>query len=143
MDPTCIFCRIVRGEIPAAKVLETDRALAILDINPVNPGHTLILPKPHHSTLSELPEELSAHVAAQLPRLCRAIRAATGAAGLNVVLNHGVIAGQTIHHVHWHILPRHSHDHVHWPWPHVSYAEGELARLQTRIADALTNPPDA
>ncbi len=69
-DPACIFCRIVRGELPSARVLETDQALAILDINPVHAGHVLILPKSHHATLSELPPDLAAHIAAQLPRLC-------------------------------------------------------------------------
>lgn len=136
-DPSCIFCKIARGELPAARVFETDQAVAILDINPVNPGHVLLLPRSHHATLSDLPPDLSAHLAAHLPRLCRAVRAATGAAGLNVVLNHGRIAGQVIDHVHWHLLPRHAGDHVHWPWPHTAYAEGEMARMQERITAAV------
>ena len=77
----CLFCKIIRGEIPASTVLETDHALAFLDIHPVNPGHVLVVPKEHHADLTELPEALAGAVGALLPRLCRAIRAATGAEG--------------------------------------------------------------
>jgi histidine triad (HIT) family protein len=74
--PSCLFCKIIRGEIPAAKVLETDAAVAFLDIHPVILGHVLLVPKHHHADLTELPEALAAQTAALLPRLCQAIRAA-------------------------------------------------------------------
>ncbi len=139
-DAACIFCKIVRGEIPAARVLETEHAIAFMDINPVNPGHVLIVPKEHYRVLSDLPASLAGTVAAELPRLCQAVLAATGAAGVNVVLNQGRAAGQVVDHVHWHVLPRHAGDHVHWPWPHVVYAEGEKERLRARIAAELSAP---
>ena len=97
-DPHCIFCKIVHGQIPATRMLETDQAIAFLDIHPVNPGHTLIVPRAHHAHLGDLPEAIAAHAASLLPRLCRAIRAATGADGLNVIVNNGRSAGQTIDH---------------------------------------------
>ncbi len=140
-DPNCIFCKIAGGTIPSSQVLETDRAVAFLDINPVNKGHLLVVPKPHHATLSDLPDELSAHVASLLPRLCRAVRAATGADGLNVIVNHGEVAGQTIDHVHWHIIPRHHDDPVDWPWPHAEYMGDELGQMRFRIERELN--PDA
>ena len=65
----CVFCKIVLGAIPCRRVLETDKAIAFLDINPVNLGHVLIVPKEHHADLTELPEELAAHVGSLLPRL--------------------------------------------------------------------------
>src|SRR5262249_43886289 len=95
-DPHCIFCKIVHGHIPSARVLQKYRAPAFLDTHPVNRGHTLILPKPPHAHLGELPDEPAAPVASLLPRLCRAVRAATGADGLNVIVNNGRSAGQTI-----------------------------------------------
>ena len=139
--PDCLFCKILRGTLPAAQVLQTDRVIAFLDIQPVNPGHVLLVPRDHHATLSDLPDELAAHAGSLLPRLCRAVRAATGAEALNVIVNHGRQAGQTIDHVHWHVIPRHADDAVRWPWPHARYAGDELNQMRARIERELT--PDA
>ena len=136
-DPQNVFAKILRGEIPAAKVLETDGALAFLDIGPVNKGHLLVVPKAEAATLSDLPDEAAAHIGSLLPRLCRAVQRATGADGLNVIVNHGEAAGQTVHHVHWHIIPRFSGDAVHWPWPHQAYSGDEMEQMRFRIASAL------
>jgi histidine triad (HIT) family protein len=136
-DPQCIFCKIVRGEIPSAKVLETADAVVFLDIHPVNRGHVLIVPKEHHPDLSELSDTASAHVGSLLPRLCRAVRAATGADGLNVIVNNGRAAGQTIDHGHWHIIPRFHDDPVNWPWPHSEYVGDELGQMRFRIEREL------
>lgn len=137
LDPAGIFSKIIRGEVPVMKVLETDDALAFLDINPVNPGHVLLIPKGAFPTLWDLPDELASATAGLLPRLCRAVRAATGATAINVVVNNGQLAGQTVDHVHWHIIPRFEGDAVHWPWPHTAYDEGEMARMQDRIRESL------
>jgi histidine triad (HIT) family protein len=141
-DPQCIFCKIARGEVPSAQVLETAEAVAFLDINPLNPGHTLLVPRAHHAHLGELPEELAAHAGSLLPRLCRAVKAATGAEGLNVLINNGRVAGQTIGHCHWHIIPRFAHDPIHWPWPQGSYAGNELSQMQAAIERELISAPD-
>jgi len=133
----CIFCKIIRGDIPSAHVLDSDHAVAFLDINPVNPGHTLLVPKAHHAQLGDLPEPVAAAVGALLPRLCRAIAAATGADGLNVIVNNGTAAGQTIDHTHWHLIPRFDDDPVNWPWPHQSYSGDELNQMQFRIEREL------
>jgi histidine triad (HIT) family protein len=139
--PDCVFCKIAHGEFPSAKVLETDRAVAFLDIHPVNLGHALLVAKEHHPTLADLPEDLAAHAASLLPRLCRAVQAATGADGLNVIVNNGRAAGQTVDHVHWHIIPRFDDDAVNWPWPHSEYVGDELGQMQLRIRREL-NPTD-
>lgn len=136
-DPSCIFCKIAGGEIPSARVLETDHAVAFLDINPVNKGHVLLVPRAHHATLAELPDEVAAATASLLPRLCRAILAATEADGLNVVVNNGRVAGQTIDHGHWHLIPRFVGDPVNWPWPHDAYSGDELDRMQAGIKAAI------
>jgi histidine triad (HIT) family protein len=138
-DPGCIFCKIVLGEIPSARVLETDHAIALLDIFPVNPGHVLLVTRAHYATLADLPEELAAHAASLLPRLCRAVRSATAANGLNVIVNNGRAAGQTIDHVHWHVIPRFHDDAVNWPWPHREYHGDALGRMQLSIGREL-NP---
>jgi histidine triad (HIT) family protein len=133
----CVFCRIIKGEIPSARVLETDLAVAFLDINPINPGHVLLVPRHHHAHLGELPDAIAAHAGSLLPRLCRAVAAATGAQGFNVIMNNGRVAGQTIGHGHWHIVPRFVNDPVHWPWPQGKYADEELGRLKARIQDEI------
>ena len=132
-DPHCIFCKIVRGEVPSAGVLETAETVAFLDINPLNPGHTLLVPREHHAHLGELPEALAAAAGSLLPRLCRAVKAATGAEGLNVIINNGRVAGQTIDHCHWHIIPRFANDPVRWPWPQGKCTAEELSRITSRI----------
>jgi histidine triad (HIT) family protein len=137
--PDCLFCKIVRGAMPAATILETDDAVAFLDIHPVNLGHVLLVPKAHHTNLGELPETLAAHAASLLPRLCRAIQAATGADGLNVIINNGRAAGQTVDHGHWHLIPRFHGDPVDWPWPHSEYVGDELGQMRFRIEREL-NP---
>jgi histidine triad (HIT) family protein len=134
-DPKCVFCRIVAGEIPAARVYEDAEVLAFLDVGPLTPGHTLVIPKAHHASLAELPDEASARVAAVLPRICRAVKQATGAEGLNVLSNVGAVAGQSVGHVHWHVIPRHGGDAVAWPW-HAGRYEDEGARERVRLAVA-------
>jgi histidine triad (HIT) family protein len=138
-DPHCIFCKIVHGDIPSATILETAEAVAFLDINPVNPGHVLLVPKAHHAGLSELPDAVAAHAGSLLPRLCRAVRAATGADGLNVIVNNGQAAGQTVDHGHWHIIPRFQDDAVKWPWPHSQYVGDELGQMKFRIERELSS----
>ncbi len=95
------------------------------------------MPKSHYALLSELPDATAAEVGALLPRLCRAIRAATGADGLNVIVNHGQAAGQTIDHCHWHIIPRFHDDPVNWPWPHQAYVGDQLNQMRFRIEREL------
>jgi histidine triad (HIT) family protein len=135
--PDCLFCKIIRGAVPSSRLLETDDAVAFLDIHPVNKGHVLLVPKAHHANLAELDDAHSAHLGALLPRLCRAIQAATKAEGFNVIVNNGAAAGQTIDHGHWHIIPRWTADPVHWPWPHAEYVGEELEQMRSRIESAL------
>lgn len=139
-DPNCLFCKIVAGEIPSTRVLETDRAIVILDINPVVKGHVLIIPRDHHPQLRDLPDELAAYAGSLLPRLARAVVSAVGAEGSNTVINSGGVAGQTIDHCHWHVIPRFDGDPVRWPWPHQAYADDEMARTASRIIGGLDQP---
>ena len=134
-----LFAKIARGEIPSAKVLETDRAFAFLDINPVNQGHVLLIPKDVYATVADLPDDLAAHLGSLLPRLCRAVKTATGAENLNVICNNGPAAGQTVFHLHWHVIPRFPDDAVRWPWPHSPYGEGQSQAMLARIIAALNS----
>jgi histidine triad (HIT) family protein len=102
-----IFSKILRGEIPCHRVYEDDHVLAFLDINPISRGHTLVIPKEPAATLDQLSDEAAAAIGRVLPRISRAVLAATGAQHFNVLQNNGAAAHQAVFHVHFHIIPKH------------------------------------
>ncbi|MET9328307.1 HIT family protein [Tsukamurella sp. NPDC003166] len=109
--PECVFCAIVAGEAPAAVVAETDDLLAVLDVRPVSTGHTLVVPKAHAARLAELDGALGERMFALGHRLARAAReGGLGADGVNLVVNDGRAAFQTVDHVHLHVIPRFAGD---------------------------------
>jgi histidine triad (HIT) family protein len=101
-----VFTKILRGEIPCHRVYEDAAVLAFLDINPLSRGHTLIIPKEPAVTLDELSEDAAAALGRALPRIARAVLAATGARAYNVLQNNGADAHQAVFHVHFHIIPK-------------------------------------
>lgn len=111
-DPDCLFCKIVAGEIPCFKVYEDDRVLAFCDINPIAPGHSLIIPKNHNENLMAMdPEDLTAvHLASR--KLAPAIIKATGAEGITVMQLNGKAASQVVMHYHLHLMPRKQGDGI-------------------------------
>ena len=131
--PDCIFCKIVAGEIPSAKVLETDDLLAFLDISPINKGHTLLIPKAHHETLDEVPPGLAAKLGEALPGLCAAVASAAGAEGFNVFQTNRECAGQVVPHVHFHIVPRRASDGFAFGWRQGEYEGDQMAQMQEAI----------
>lgn len=130
----CLFCRLIRGEIPSAVVYENEQIYAFLDINPIAKGHVLVVPKEHAETLFDIRPELDAAVFDAMRRVGRAVMLATGAEGLNVIQNNYQAAGQEVPHVHWHLVPRHVGD-GHSPRPRGTYADQEEMRA---IAAAVT-----
>jgi len=136
-DPDCIFCKILAGDIPCAKVFESDTCLAFLDIAPVNAGHTLVLTKGHYPTLMDIPAELGSDLTAALSQVGKAVMEATGADGLNLIQNNYEAAGQLVHHAHFHLIPRHSDDGLKL-WPQSGYENPEeMSRLAETIAGLL------
>lgn len=125
----CIFCKIVAGELPAAKLYENDRVLAFLDIGPLSDGHTLVIPKAHHATLTDCPAPILAEVASSLGRIARAVVAVTDCEGYNLICNNGRIAGQVVDHLHFHIIPRAEGDKLLGGWHAREYPEGRMASL--------------
>lgn len=101
-----IFSKILRGELPCHKVYEDDFVLAFLDIHPLSPGHTLVIPKEEAATLDQLSEESAAALGRVLPKICRAVQAATGTQAYNLLQNNGAGAHQAVFHVHFHIIPK-------------------------------------
>lgn len=107
----CIFCKIIAGEIPSAKVYEDEEVFAFLDITQVTPGHTLVIPKKHIENLMEYTEDEIAEVSKRLPKIARAIlKAFPNAEGINLINNNGEAAYQSVFHSHFHLIPRYDED---------------------------------
>jgi len=106
----CIFCKIIKGEVGADKIYEDEYFLAFLDITPVNPGHTLLIPKEHHKNLFEIPDNTLCEIGPIIKKIAKAIKKATNADGINIGMNNEPAAGQIVFHSHIHIIPRFSDD---------------------------------
>lgn len=102
----CIFCKIINGNIPSAKVYEDEHVIAFLDISQVTKGHTLVIPKVHKENVFELNEEIAANVFKAVPKIANGIKSAYNPIGLNVLQNNGESAGQSVFHFHMHLIPR-------------------------------------
>jgi len=137
-DSKCIFCKIVRGEIPCYLVYEDAAVLAFLDIGPLAPGHLLLIPKNHYATMDELPEAEAQALGAVLPRLTSVVRRVTGAAGVNILQNNGRVAGQEVDHVHVHLIPRRDQDGLGYRWNPTKYAEGQAEALLKEYRQAMS-----
>ena len=133
-----IFAKILSGAIPCHKVYEDDRVLAFLDINPISRGHTLVVPKEPAETLDQLSDDAAAALGRVLPRLCRAVIAATGVRTYNVLENNGAIAHQAVQHVHFHIIPKPDHQAgLGITWPAQSLDAAAVKELLGRMHEAL------
>ena len=133
----CIFCKIVKGEIPCAKIYEDDRVLTFLDIGPINFGHALVVSKAHHATLLDTPEEVLEACITASRKVARAVFRATGADGMNLLQNNYRAAGQLVDHFHIHLIPRHKGDGFMASWPAKSYPSGELDKILGKIKENL------
>jgi histidine triad (HIT) family protein len=109
---SCIFCKILQGELPANRVYEDEQVLAFMDINPINQGHVLIIPKMHYSELRNIPLTTSVALWEVVKKIEQAIWQTPGlpCEGTNILLNNGAAAGQEVFHAHFHVIPRLSGD---------------------------------
>ena len=132
-----VFDRILSGEIPCHKVYEDDHVLAFLDIGPLAPGHTLVIPKERARYLHELSDASAAALGRLLPRLCRAVREAAGVTAYNVLQNNGAAAHQAVMHVHFHIIPRTERDGLGVIWQPTGLDGEEAEEMAAAIRSAL------
>jgi histidine triad (HIT) family protein len=132
----CLFCRIVAGDEPAFVVLDEPQVTAFLDIRPLFPGHTLVVPRDHVEVLADLPAEQLAPYFTQVQRLSRAMEDVLGAAGSFVAVNNRVSQSQP--HLHTHVVPRNRKDGLRgFFWPRTRYADGEAEAMAARLRDGL------
>ena len=106
MKNDCIFCAIAAGEIPSFKLYEDDLVLAYLDINPFTRGHALVIPKAHSEGMLDTPDDVLAEVVKRVKKVAAHLKAALPCDGFNILQNNGAAAGQTVRHLHFHIVPR-------------------------------------
>jgi histidine triad (HIT) family protein len=112
---TELFKKIIAGEIPCEKVYEDEHVFAFLDINPVNPGHTLVIPKKWSNGFLDADQDTLCTLMPVIQKVALAIKIATGADGINIMQNEGEAAGQKVFHLHFHVIPRFANDgYEHW-----------------------------
>jgi histidine triad (HIT) family protein len=136
-EPTTVFDKILAGDIPCHRVHEDAHVLAFLDIGPLSPGHLLVIPKERRAHLHELSDDAAAALGRVLPRLCRAVLAASGASDYNVLQNNGPLAHQVVMHVHFHIIPKFEHAGLGIRWPAGKLADADAATLVAAMRGAL------
>ena len=132
-DPDCIFCRIVKGEIPSFKLLEDDRILSFMDINPANEGPCLVIPKAHVPNLYEADDGSLAAVAVACRRVADAVRRTLDPPGVSVAQANGPAAGQSVFHLHFHVIPRRADDDLLFNWEMRPGDLDAIGRLAERI----------
>ncbi len=133
----CIFCKIASGAIPSATVYEDEDFRAILDIAPAHKGHVIILPKEHADNIFSLSEETASKLLPVAKKVAKAVKEVTGCDGINLLQNNGTAAGQSVFHLHVHVIPRFDGDGLLPVWPQGSYAEGEANELAKKIAEKI------
>lgn len=132
----CIFCKIIKKEIPADFVYENDKSVAFLDIAPVNKGHTLVVPKNHSENMLTATDEELTNIIITVKKVAKAVISAVKADGWNLGVNNGASAGQAVMHAHFHIIPRFNDDGLKH-WPHKKYDSNELKKVAEEINKRL------
>ena len=133
----CIFCKIAAGEISSATVYEDDDFRAILDLGPAAKGHTLVIPKSHSDNLLSVEPDTAAKALKVISKTANAIKEALGCDGINVVQNNGEAAGQTVMHLHFHIISRYKNDSVNIGWQPMKPSNEELAATADLIKEKM------
>jgi histidine triad (HIT) family protein len=144
-DPTghCIFCDIIRGAAEVSICYEDAATLAFMDIQPVNNGHTLVVPRQHYESFADLPADIGAHLFDVAMKLGPVIRQVSGAEGMNLVVSSGEAAGQDVYHFHVHLIPRRAGDGFDVPLPFGGSAMPDrtvLDAMAARIIAVMRDP---
>jgi histidine triad (HIT) family protein len=129
----CIFCKIVKKEIPSTIIYEDDNFLAFLDVAPANKGHTLVIPKEHHEVYTDIPEDLLKNFSVIVKKVANVVHKNLEADGFNIVMNNYKVSGQVVPHAHFHIIPRYGGDGHNFSWSHQKYEDGEADKFKEKI----------
>ena len=133
----CIFCQIVESKVQSRKIYEDEHVLAVLDINPANPGHILVMPRDHYSIMPQIPQEEVEHIFLAAKMLSNACLRALEVQGSNIIAANGVAAGQRAQHFMVHLIPRKENDNLDFEVPQKNIPEKELERIQGMLSESL------
>jgi histidine triad (HIT) family protein len=132
----CLFCKIVKGELPSSKIYEDEDTLAFLDLFPVNKGHSLVISKEHYENIFDVPEESLSKISSVMKNVADAVKKGVNADGISITQSNGKPAGQVIFHIHFHIIPRFKEDGLKL-WPQGKYKENEMEEYKEIISKFL------
>ena len=133
----CIFCQIVSGKVQSKKIYEDDKVIVIMDVNPANPGHAIVLTKEHYSIMPQIPDEETEHVFMIVKALSNSMLRGIDAHGTNIIVSNGVAAGQRAQHFMVHIIPRKENDGVNFILPQKTLEQNEIEAIGDRLIAAL------
>jgi len=133
----CIFCQIIIGKVQSRKVYEDEEVIAILDVNPANPGHILIIPKEHYSIMPQIPDDEIGHIFAVAKALSNSSLRALEVQGSNIIVANGVAAGQRAQHFMVHLIPRKENDNLNFQIPQKTIPEDELKKITEMLSESL------
>ncbi len=134
----CIFCKIIKKEIPATVLYEDEDVLVFMDIGPIIKGHALVVSKQHYDPVTETPDAVLAKLHIIAKKIALAQVNGLGADGVNIMQNNGVAAGQEVPHIHVHVIPRYNDDKHHWNWNPKKYDDfDEMAILARKMREYL------
>ena len=133
----CIFCKLANGVFPTNSIYEDEDFNVILDASPANRGHALIIPKQHFDNLFQADDEVAAKIMPLAKKIAAAVKKVTGCDGVNVLQNNGEAAGQTVFHLHVHIIPRFDDDKLGLEWSHKSFTDEEQSATAEELRKAI------
>lgn len=133
----CLFCSIIEGKQPCQKIYDGENIIAFLDIFPINEGHTLVMTKEHFASFLHVPADRLSKLILVAQKVAAAMKEAYALKGFNIQQNDGLVAGQAIPHIHFHVIPRFHGDGVRIPSGHRPYAEGRIQQVRDKIVAKL------
>ncbi len=137
----CIFCKIIDGSIPSAKIYEDEHVYAFMDIMPLTKGHTLIIPKSHKENVYDLSEEEASNLFKVVPKIASALKDTFGSVGMNLLNNNGAPAGQSVFHFHLHFIPRYDQTDglkLTWNTKEKTYSSEMIQDLAKELSNKLS-----
>ncbi|SET29029.1 HIT family protein [[Clostridium] polysaccharolyticum] len=133
MSENCIFCKIIEGDIPSTTLYEDEEFKVIFDIFPASKGHVIILPRYHAANIFELPQEITAKAFVLAKKIATVLKKVLGCDGINILQNNGEAAGQTVFHLHIHVIPRFKDDNMGLTW---KQGQASLEVLEEIVTEA-------
>ncbi|KAI9144003.1 HIT domain protein [Paraphysoderma sedebokerense] len=137
MASSCIFCKIIRKEIPSLKLFENELTYAFLDIGPLSLGHALVIPKAHGEFLHDIPDENLADLMPVTKKVVKALQEVTGMKDYNILQNNGRAAHQVVPHAHWHIIPKRGEDGLGITWNTKTFDNNQLKELADKLVSKM------